>query len=129
MNWIPWNSAIALANWVPLPGVPASEIEGAFGNPQRLGGDRRPGVIQDPHRELEPVILVAEPVGGRHRKILEKQLRRLRATDAQLLLKLAHLEPGHRLFDHERRDVARSGLDVLVGAGKDHDRVQRRCPR
>jgi hypothetical protein len=80
-------------------------------DPERLRRDPRPGAIEDPHRDPEPLALLAEQVRGRDTTAVEGQLAGRRAGDAHLRLEPGDREAGRLRLDEEGRDpcVARSG--------------------
>jgi hypothetical protein len=99
------------------------------GDPERLSGDHRPGLLERPERRGavavaavglgEPALqrrVAPEKVLGRHPAAVEPQLRRVRRA-APELLQLAHqLEPGRPTGDDEQRlpAVARARVDRRV---------------
>src|SRR5260370_25759147 len=105
---------VRLAELTPVARVTAGKVEGACGDAERLGRNHRTGMGEDAHRELEPFPFLAEPVSRRHREVFEKQLRRRRSADAELLLQLANFEPGHPLLHDEGGDVARRRIAIVV---------------
>ena len=52
-------------------------------------GDMQPAAIEHPHRDLEALAFLAEPVGGRHRRLVEIDVADMGALLAHLLLGLA----------------------------------------
>ena len=107
----------------PLARVAPGDVEGALGDPQRLGRDPRTGMVQDAHRQLESLALLAQEVSRGYGQVLEEELSGGRAADAQLLLQLPHPKTGMVFLHYEGRDVAGGRVTVLVGPGEDHDRV------
>ena len=100
--------------------VVEGEVERALGDADGLGGDGDPGVVEGLHRGLEAGALLADhPVGG-DPHVVEVDLARRAALDAELLLLGAERDALVALLDHERRDAAAA----LVGVGHRHHGVE-----
>jgi hypothetical protein len=63
--------------------------------------------VQHPHRESEPLALLAEPVGGRHRYLVEGDIADMGALLAHLLFGLADADARQVGRHQEGRDALR----------------------
>src|SRR5438105_4873491 len=75
------------AELLALLDVPLREVEGALPDPERLGSDRDPGVVEGAHRGREPGTRRTDCPRGGNAHIVEVDLTRRRALDAELLLR------------------------------------------
>ena len=71
---------------------------------ERLGGHPKPGAVERGHGDLEALVDVTNQVLVGDLHVLEDRLTRGRATNPELVLELAHAEPGPVGLDHERAD-------------------------
>ena len=63
--WIAWNSAIALAELLPLERVLARDVVRGLRDPDRLRGDPDPAAVERRHRDREALaLLVQQPVAA-----------------------------------------------------------------
>ena len=83
-----------LAELAPLAGVLRGDLQRALGDADGLRGDPRPGPVEGPHREREPVAFGADAVRVRDADASEAELGRRRAADAHLVLHPRELKPG-----------------------------------
>ena len=74
MNWMPWKSAIALAELLALLDVVDRGVERALRDAERLRADRQPGVVERAQRGLEAGAGLADDPVGRDRAVLEVDL-------------------------------------------------------
>src|SRR6266540_410976 len=72
---------------------------------ETLCADTRPRVVEDAHRDLEAVSLLAEQVRGWDAAVVEEDLAGRRALDAHLRLDAADLEAGRVCFENEGGDT------------------------
>ena len=122
MNWMPWKSAIALAELVALLDVGDGGVERALRDAERLRADGQPGVIEGAQRGLEAGARLADDPVGRDRAVLEVDLAGRAALDAELALLRPDREARVVLVHDERGDA----VGPLVRVGHRHDRVVRR---
>ena len=93
---------------------------------QPLRRNARPRAVEDAHRDLEPLSLVAEQVRRRNTHVLEHELPGRRPLDPHLRLDARHLESRRVSLDDERRDPRMSQLGVRLrehGVEVRHTRV------
>src|SRR5436190_7127535 len=90
-------------------------VRRTLGQSQPLSADARPRAVEDPHRDPEPLALLAEQVVRRHAAVVEEQLAGRRALDPHLRLDPADLEARRLRLDHEGRDARVTGRGVGLG--------------
>ena len=98
------------------------DLERALRDPDGLGGDGRPAAIERPHREIEAVALLADPVRGRDADPIERELRGRAAADAHLVLDAGDAEALGRHLDDEARQSPMARR-VRIGHGEDRDEL------
>ena len=113
-----------LAELRPLSRVRSGDVEGALGDPDGLRGDAWPAAIERPHRQVEALTFLSDPVRIGDPDAAKAELRRGRAADAHLVLDPLDREAVHVLLDNEAAEAAMAGGVVsLVGDGEDRDEV------
>ena len=107
-----------LAEGLALLHVARRVVDGALGDPHRLGADGRAAAVEGVHGDGEALALVPDPVLDGHPDLVEDDLARGAAAEAHLVLELGDLHAPVGL-DHEAADPPVSG----VGVGLGEDRV------
>ena len=92
----------------------------ALRDPERLRGDARARAVEDPHRDLEALALLAEQVRGGDAAVVEGELAGGRAGDAHLRLQASDGEARRIRLDEERGDPRMPA----VGVGLREDGVE-----
>ena len=114
-----WCSTIGLPNALPLARVRERRLERRARHADRLRGDADAAGFEVRERDPVAVAFAAEQVRGRHRAVLEHDLRGVGRALAELVLDARDDVARRRRVDDERRDAFLAG--GLVGHGE-HDR-------
>ena len=114
--------ADSLAELFALAGIGGCDIEGALGDPDRLGGDPWPAAVERLHRQSEAVALRADKVPGRDPHALEGQLGGGAAAQAHLVLQACDREARRRQLDDEAAQPSMARC-TRIGDGEDRDDV------
>jgi hypothetical protein len=69
--------------------------------PTLSDGDMQAAAIENRHRDLHAFAFLAQPVGDRHARIVERHVAHIRALLAHLLLGLADGDARRRTLDDE----------------------------
>src|SRR6266566_1282830 len=91
---------------------PAKSLAMLDSRAQGIFCSRNAAACKGVHGDLEAHALLAQPVRGGHAHVVEMHLGRGRATDTQLVERLAEREARHTLLDHEVGDAFVSGPGV-----------------
>src|SRR5438105_6399197 len=94
-------------------------VEGALGDPRRLGADPDPAAVEAGHRQPEAAALGSDPVGGGDPHRLEDELGGRGPPQPELAQRAGGAHPGPRRLDEEGADPPRARAP---GAG--HDQVE-----
>ena len=119
MNCTPWKSLTRLAELAALLDVADRHVERALGDADRLRADAEAGVVERAQRRAEAGAGLADHAVGRDAAVVEVDLTRRRALDAELALLFPVGEAGVVGVHDEGADPARAGRRV----GHGHDRV------
>ena len=113
------SASIAAISWCWAIGLPIvsralrvlERIVGrALREPEALRADPGPRAVEDPHRDLEALALLAEQVLRRDAAVVEEELAGGRALDPHLRLDPADLEAGRVRLDEEGGDALVAGV-------------------
>src|ERR687885_93937 len=103
------SASIPEISWCWAMGRPIVSLERVVGRslrePEALRGDPWTRAVEDAHRDLEAVALLAEEVRGGHAAVVEEHLAGGRSLDPHLRLDPPDLEPRRVRLDDEGADA------------------------